>query len=919
MRTAYNPQTKEVLGLQGGQWIPLRTASNESGDMMYLGESGWEPLDMGGASTPSEPQRGEEPGFIDRAGRALGLGTRNVIEGLGKGASLGLGDPGRVVSDILGLPQAETDAERLRGAIIEGAAGTLPTLGAGGALSKASAPAVRYIGDTLRTAPILQVAGDASAGAAAETARQSGAGGGGQLVAALAGGAVPSLATVGGKALKTGLRTAGGAWNLLTDAGREKIAADTLRRSSSDPTTVAQRVGDAAREDVLVPGSFPTTAEATGDRGLARLEKAMSNIPGEQRFKERIDDQFQARQGAVAPIHEDALAREAAERERIVRESESLQRPGAAGRTREDYGNEIGARYGEEYEKARKLTGDVYGAIDQQGKASFYLPPLRDRLTAALDVGRYDELPPGVARVLNRIEDDITNGRPATYRDLQGLRSTFSDMEHGAATQGDKVTARYAGRLKRTVDDYLTDAAMSEDMQGMYAMPRPGSRAFEEATRSATEAVRNDPHFDNLKYMMEKGINRDAVEAAIGTDGVRELNRLAPGLFRKNGKLNYDELAGELGYTPDYMPSSGQDLLEALQARLSGDAGRHNKAVGTLRDQSLRDQAKPHQGFSEQDKILYNWAKQERAEQGRRFEQGYNAPLSRRGAVAGEPGMRPESIPENYFRPGKNGGPAMRDFKKWANDEDIATLRDYAIGDLRVKATNPDGTLDAKKWRSWMDQHVDALRQFPRLKQELSLLSQAQDRVDRLGKVTRKTFRPAATNEGERIDLQKFNLNRDELLNAGYTPAHVDMLQRVQDDIRRSAKRDRFQKERGSDTFANFSAAEALTTALSGQMSDSMLQNQFARYVSNGVAKLLSKSVGVDPNEVVKAILSEAMLDPAFANSLLKKATPERVDGMLKHIGRMLMKDRGTLGDVAKGAGITAARSGQKTERQYGK
>ena len=41
MRTAYNPQTKEVLGLKDGQWTKLQTASNDKGDMLYLGDSGW--------------------------------------------------------------------------------------------------------------------------------------------------------------------------------------------------------------------------------------------------------------------------------------------------------------------------------------------------------------------------------------------------------------------------------------------------------------------------------------------------------------------------------------------------------------------------------------------------------------------------------------------------------------------------------------------------------------------------------------------------------------------------------------------------------------------------------------------------------------------------------------------------------------
>lgn len=60
MRTAYNPQTKEVLGLKDGQWTKLQTASNDKGDMLYLGDSGWEPLNLGAASTPDQPQQGEK-------------------------------------------------------------------------------------------------------------------------------------------------------------------------------------------------------------------------------------------------------------------------------------------------------------------------------------------------------------------------------------------------------------------------------------------------------------------------------------------------------------------------------------------------------------------------------------------------------------------------------------------------------------------------------------------------------------------------------------------------------------------------------------------------------------------------------------------------------------------------------------------
>ena len=137
------------------------------------------------------------------------------------------------------------------------------------------------------------------------------------------------------------------------------------------------------------------------------------------------------------------------------------------------------------------------------------------------------------------------------------------------------------------------------------------------------------------------------------------------------------------------------------------------------------------------------------------------------------------------------------------------------------------------------------------------------------------------------------------------------MLQRVQDDIRRSAKRDRFQKERGSDTFANFSAAEALGSALTGQYSDSMIGNTISRRTANYIASWIAKIGMDDPEEAVRQILTQAMLDPGVANSLLKQATPERVDGLLRHIFRT-----SPMRDVRRAAGMTAARSNQKTEEK---
>ncbi len=86
--------------------------------------------------------------------RGFSLGTRNVLEGLGRGATLGSGNPGGVVSDWLGLARPETEAERLRGSIIEGISGAVPmSVGGMGVARMAAGPVARGVGRELSATP----------------------------------------------------------------------------------------------------------------------------------------------------------------------------------------------------------------------------------------------------------------------------------------------------------------------------------------------------------------------------------------------------------------------------------------------------------------------------------------------------------------------------------------------------------------------------------------------------------------------------------------------------------------------------------------------------------------------------------------------------------------------------------------------
>jgi hypothetical protein len=96
----------------------------------------------------------------------------------------------------------------------------------------------------------------------------------------------------------------------LTQAGQQRIAANTLRSFASDPTRAAANLQSARS---LVPGSMPTMAQAADDVGLAQLERTLASNPETGSILGDVyGSQRAARLAAIQGIAGDPTKREAA-------------------------------------------------------------------------------------------------------------------------------------------------------------------------------------------------------------------------------------------------------------------------------------------------------------------------------------------------------------------------------------------------------------------------------------------------------------------------------------------------------------------------------------------------------------------------------------------------------------------------------
>nr|DAX03242.1 MAG TPA: hypothetical protein [Caudoviricetes sp.] len=411
--------------------------------------------------------------------RSAGLAARTGIEGLLGGvtglpnyiANLGSGlltgnynrfrNPGVDIANAIGLPIPESNEEKMAHAAGSGAiemgtpAGMLNSaFKAGKALSQAAPALSRFLTD----APRMQMASGAGAAAAAELANQNDASPGMRALTGMAGGFLPAFAApaarFGAISLSHSLGDVRDFFRTFTENGRRKIAGRVLNDAAGPYASQIAGMDNAALEP-LIPGSDPTLGQVANNGGISSLEKiAASRGVNSGKFADRRIQQREAQQALANEVGDAASARLNADRQTLADRM-------PAGMGASEAGPILREHYDQNYQAAREGVNRDYQAVDPEGTARFSLGPLLDKFDASLGTSPIErDLMPAQAKNFYRTVDAYAQtGTPATWRDLQAMRSELGDIGYQSAVSGDRKTGRIADAMKRNIDDYINTAS----------------------------------------------------------------------------------------------------------------------------------------------------------------------------------------------------------------------------------------------------------------------------------------------------------------------------------------------------------------------------------------------------------------------------------------------------------------------------
>lgn len=295
-------------------------------------------------------------------------------------------------------------------------------------------------------------------------------------LAALGGGLAGGLAaaTVGEvpNLVRSVARGAGDYVAPLTEGGRRQMAGRTLRESATNPELALEKLADVQPR---VPGSMPTTAQATGDLGLLGLERGIE-ANGSAPFAQRRADQNSARLDALGGIQKggdatgvvravrgymDQIDRQTADvlataSQRARTASEGL----GAGKTPDVAGEAVRANYEAARATVKAKERALWDAVDPEQRLAMEIPNAR---SAAAQIGRDM---PATAKPMEGEEAAIFGvarqlGNVVKFSDLTALQSRLK-----AAMREERFKAGESDSWRRMS---LLNGAIQRDLESVVA------------------------------------------------------------------------------------------------------------------------------------------------------------------------------------------------------------------------------------------------------------------------------------------------------------------------------------------------------------------------------------------------------------------------------------------------------------------
>jgi len=328
----------------------------------------------------------------------------------------------------MGVPEAETESERMIETVGEGVTGGMLTMGLAGASTWLASKAPGLFNALTSWYEPLAAGG---AGYGLGYAREKEWGPAGQIGATVAG---TILAPTGVASAKGTARLIGKGVEQFTAPGRARIVGKELAETADDPVAAA-RVLEEAPE--IVPGSVPTTGVASRDVELLRLEAGKRSVHP-QIFGPRLSQQNSARRALLQDIIEgDPTAMRAAR----DLEMKAAREAALAGEPLADVAPVI-----------THIDNILASPVGVRSAVKGALPWIKKELqTIKTDVRRLYELRKDISDVIKGKGGEGTKGWEVADKQLIAIRNTLDDAIEAVAPGFKKYIGEYR-RLSKLAD-----------------------------------------------------------------------------------------------------------------------------------------------------------------------------------------------------------------------------------------------------------------------------------------------------------------------------------------------------------------------------------------------------------------------------------------------------------------------------------